>query len=529
MVALFGALADHPLILLFLLVGLGAIVGHVSLRGISLGAAAVLFVGIAVSALGASVGVELEIPTDIGHLGLALFTFTVGVSSGPTFFHTMRTAIAAVLGVAVAIVAGGIVAFALAPVFGLTLEQAAGTFAGALTNTPALAAAGNSPAATVGYSVAYVFGVLGMLLLTNRALSHAHEDADAPSPLVQQDIRIEAIAPVTVAEFEDAHDNAVRLSRVRHEEEGPVEAALHDQVLEVGDVVTVVGPEGTVRAVTKELGHESSHHLAQDRRWLDFRRVTVSDPAVAGRSVEELDLEDRLGATISRVRRADIDMVAHPELVLQLGDRVRVVAPRSRMAKVSAFFGDSSRGLTIVNPAVLGVGMTAGLALGALPLPLPGGGTFTLGAALGALLVGLVLGRVGRIGRVVLSLPFTVTAVISELGLLLFLAQAGARSGGMILTAFSSGQWLGMVGLGAVVTLVVGLLTYAFQRRVQHMGGTRLSGVLAGTQTQPALLAYANGRTGHDFRVAMGYTTAYPTAMVVKIVVASVLGVIAGT
>ena len=529
MTVFFASLADHPLILLFLLVGLGAIVGHVSVRGIALGAAAVLFVGIAVSALGASVGVALEIPVEIGHLGLALFTFTVGISSGPTFFHTMRTSAAAVVGVAVAIVAGGVTAFALAPVFGRTPAQAAGTFAGALTNTPALAAAGNSPAATVGYSVAYIFGVLGMLLITNRALAHAHEDADTPSPLVQADIRIESVGGVTVAEFEEAHDNTVRLSRVRHVEDGPVEPALHDQVLAVGDVVTVVGPEATVRAVTKELGHESSHHLAQDRRWLDFRRVTVSDPAIAGRTVEELDLEDTLGATISRVRRADVDMVAHPDLVLQLGDRVRVVAPRSRMTKVSAFFGDSSRGLTVVNPAVLGVGMASGLALGAIPVPLPGGGTFTLGAALGALLVGLVLGRIGRVGSVVLSLPFTVTAVVSELGLLLFLAQAGARSGGMILTAFSSGQWLGMVGLGAVVTLVVGLLTYAFQRRVMHMGGTRLAGVVAGTQTQPALLAYANGRTGYDFRVAMGYTMAYPTAMIVKIVVASVLGLLAGT
>lgn len=528
MLGIFEMLLNHPEVLLFALVGLGAIVGHFSFRGISLGAAAVLFVSIAFSAWASSYDIELEIPIMIGHLGLALFTFSVGISSGPTFFHTMKTSMLAVLSVAGAITLGAIVAFGLGPLLGLTGEEAAGTFAGAVTNTPALAAAGNSPAATVGYSVSYVFGVIGMLLVSNRALKHAAEDADTPSPLIQRNIRIETIVPTTIAEFEEAHDNEIRLSRVRHEEYGPVELAMPDDILEPEDVITVVGPEKAVNRVTKELGHLSSHHLVLDRASLDFRRVTVSDPVLAGRTVEELDLEREFGATISRVRRADIDMVAGPELVLQLGDRVRVVAPRSKMKKLSEFFGDSSRGLTIINPAALGLGMAAGIALGAIPLPLPGGGTFTLGMALGALIVGLIMGRLGRVGPFVTSLPFTATAVISELGLLLFLAQAGVRAGGMILEAFASGQWLAMLGLGAAITMTVGISTYLFQRKVMKVGGTRLSGIIAGTQTQPALLAYANQRTNYDHRVSLGYTMAYPMAMIVKIIAASVLGLLAG-
>ncbi len=110
--------------------------------------------------------------------------------------------------------------------------------------------------------------------------------------------------------------------------------------------------------------------------------MTVSDPRLSGRTLSSLDLDEQFGATVSRVRRAEADMVARPEFVLQLGDRVRVVAPRARMAKVTAFFGDSSRGLTIINPIGLGVGLALGFALGAIPLPLPGGGTFTLGSAL---------------------------------------------------------------------------------------------------------------------------------------------------
>lgn len=195
--------------------------------------------------------------------------------------------------------------------------------------------------------------------------------------------------------------------------------------------------------------------------------------------------------------------------------------------RLTAFFGDSSRGLTIINPIGLGVGLALGFALGAIPLPLPGGGTFTLGSALCCLLVGLVFGRLGRIGRFVTTLPFTVTAVLSELGLLMFLAQAGSRAGGQILDAITSGQWAAMLVLGLAITLTVGLSVFAFQRAVIGMGGTMLAGLLAGAQTQPALLSYANEQTNHDFRVPTGYTTAYPAAMLTKILAASVLALLA--
>lgn len=521
-------LAEHPEVLLFGIIGVGMAIGHLSVRKVSLGAAAVLFLAIATSACASGFGVKLEIPVDFAHLGLALFTFSVGISSGASFFNSLKTSAVAMLGVALAIALGGLVALLVGPLLGLTLPQAAGTFAGALTNTPALAASGNSPTATVGYSVAYLFGVVGMLAIQQLALRHAGEDADTPAPLKQADVRIEHIAPsTTVRDIELAHDDRIELTRVRKEEDGPVELARDSLDLAEGDVVTVVGAADTVDAVVAELGHRSSHHLAHDRAELDFRRVTVSDPKLAGLTVAELNLEDRFGAIVSRVRRADVDMVGRPGLVLQLGDRVRVVAPRSQIAKVSTFFGDSSRGLTIINPIGMGLGMALGFGLGSIPLPLPGSGTFSLGSALGCLLVGLVMGRLGRVGPLVTTLPFTVTAVVSELGLLLFLAQAGSRAGGQILSAFASGQWLAMLALGILVTSVTGLSAYAFQRRVMGMGGTALSGFLAGAQTQPALLAYANGRTNYDFRVAAGYTTAYPTAMIAKILVASALGLLA--
>lgn len=518
--------AEHPELTLFLLVGVGSVVGHISVRRVSLGAAAVLFCAIALAASASAVGVKLEIPAMVGHLGLALFTFTIGISSGAAFFNSLRTSAVAMLGVALAIGVGAVAAFGLGPVFGLTRAQAAGTFAGALTNTPALAAAGNDPDAVVGYSVAYIFGVIGMLVVDMVALRRRHEDADTPAPLIQRDVRIEHIRPITVGDFEAEHDNRISVTRVRRTEQSPVEPALATVGLESDQVVTVVGQEPDVEAVIRELGHVSSHHLAYDRANLDFRRVTVSSPEVSGKRIGDLDVEERFGATVSRVRRADIDMVAAPDLVLQLGDRVRVVAHRSRMRAVTRFFGDSSRGLTILNPVALGLGVALGFALGSIPLPLPTGGTFTLGSALGCLVVGLLFSRIGRVAGVGLSLPFTVTAVLSEIGLLLFLAQAGTRAGTTILGAFSSGRWIGMFGLGAVITLAVGISLYVFMRRVVRMGGTTLAGVVAGAQTQPALLAYANNVTNHDFRVSTGYTMAYPMAMITKILLASVLGLL---
>ncbi len=526
MTGVFAYLATSPELLLFLVVGVGALLGHFSIRGVSLGPAAVLFVGIGLAAWATSMNQPLEIPAVIGHVGLALFTFSVGVSSGANFFHTMRNSAKAVVPVIVAIVAAAGVAFALGPVFGLNSAEVAGTFAGAVTNTPALAAAGNSAETGVGYSVAYLFGVVGMLGMTMFALYKGRDDLDAPSPLTQADIRIVKLPLTTVHDFESDYDNQIHVTRVRRTEDGPVELATARLLLEPGQVITVVGVSELIDRVSDDVGHRSSHHLTENRRDLDSRRITVSSGELVGRPLRDLELEERFQATISRVRRADVDLVAQPGMLLQLGDRVRVVAPAPLIPKISEYFGDSSRGLTAVNPIALGLGMAVGILLGSVPLPLPGGATFVLGMALGALLVGLIMGRLVRVGSMSISLPFTTTTVIAEVGLLLFLAQAGVRSGGMILTAFSSGQWLGMLALGVSITVTIGGVVFAIERYVMSMGGTRLAGVVAGTQTQPALLAYANQVTNHDFRVNEGYSMAYPFAMITKIVAASVLAIL---
>lgn len=527
-------LADNPVLVLFLLIGLGMLVGHIKIKGVSLGAAAVLFAGIILAAWGVSQGVTIEVPASLGTLGLAIFTFAIGVQSGPNFFHVIRTAVgplALMLGAFVVAAAAGL---GVGRALGMDSALIAGTFAGAITNTPALAAAGNAATmagnpdgvavATVGYAVAYLYGVIGMLFFCLLALRYRRSDKDKPSPLVNRTIRVERDDSPLIGDIAETISGELKFSRLRRGESGPITRPRPTDRVNVDDLVTVVGTQDAVNQVIKALGHGSSHSLIEDRRYLDFRRITVSDPKLAGHTVAELGVDEKFGATISRVRRGDTDMVGTPDLVLQQGDRVRVVGPTSRMKEISKYFGDSSRGLSSINPVALGIGMAIGIIIGEWKFLTPTGATFSIGSAAGTLLVGLIFGKIGRIKGFVTALPFTATAVLAEFGLLVFLAQAGTKAGGQIANAFTGGDWWKILVTGFVITTIVGFGLYASMRWIVKMGGTRLSGLLGGAQTQPAVLAFANERTGADPRVALGYAMVYPVAMIGKIFVAQILG-----
>jgi putative transport protein len=525
---IFEFLASQPVLLVFILIGIGAGIGHVKVKGISLGAAAVLFVAIGASASATAVDVDLEVPEMVGTIGLVLFTFTVGVVSGANFFASLKTGWRPILAmVGLLFVAAG-VAYGGGKVLGLDEATVAGTFAGGVTNTPSLAAARaatGSDAPTVGYAVAYVFGVLGMIVFAMLALRSASKDSDAPPALINRTVRVETTGEPSIADLEARFDEQIKFSRVRHGEGTPVLTAAEDDVLRVNDLVSVVGPADFVNEVTHQLGHTSSHDLGGDRRYLDFRRMTVSNPSLAGRTIGELDLENTFGARVIRVRRGDVDMLASDSFVLQAGDRARVVGPRERMRDVSKFFGDSAKGFSDLNPLALALGLAIGIGLGAIQVPIPGF-TFALGAAAGTLIVGLVFGRLGRIGPLVTTMPVSSAQALTELGLLLFLAQAGSRAGTQIASAFSSGEWIKIIVLGAAVTCVMGLGLLFAMKRFFAMGGTKLSGILGGAQTQPAVLAFASGRTNNDARVALGYALVYPAAMIVKILLGQILGTI---
>lgn len=521
MTAALELLADRPLLYLALIIGIGVAIGRISVRGVALGPAAVLFSAIVITAVARSMDVTLAIPDLIGDLGLILFAFTTGLMAGPNFFASLRTAWRLVVTVTVVIGVAAVVVHAVGSAFGMSAQTIAGTFAGALTNTPALAAAGGSAEATIGYASAYVFGVILMLVMVAVAMRRGNRDPDTPPTVVDVTVRIES-DDVAVADLRERYGDRVTFSRLAHHADQPPRPIADDQILRRGDLVTVIGPGTDVDDIIDEVGHRSIHDLTADRSGLDFRRITISAPDLAGRRVHELDL-DAYDATITRVRRGDTDIVATASTTLALGDRVRVVAPPEHMDQLVRILGDSSRGLTELNAAALGFGLALGLAIGLVPIPVPGLGTLSLGAAAGTLIVGLVMGRVGRIGPVVTSMPATSAQVITELGLLLFLAYAGTRAGSLILDAFTSGAIVDILVTGAITSAVMAIGMYALCRWLLRVGRIRLSGVLAGTQTNPAHLAFANARGDDDPRIALGYALVYPAAMVVKILLAQVL------
>ncbi|AKK11366.1 aspartate:alanine exchanger family transporter [Corynebacterium uterequi] len=533
MTEVFKFFADQPILLVFLLVGLGMAFGSVKFRGVTLGAAAVLFTGIAFSAIAAALGVHAAVPHLIGILGLTLFAFGIGNNSGLTFFASLRTATGPILGlvglfIAAAVIAGGLGMHLL----GLDPSTVAGTFAGATTNTPALAAAGevtgDEPTATIGYAVAYLFGVIGMIIAATVTLRDSANDSDAVAPVTHANVVVERDDELMLNDFLTPYGGDVQISRYQRADSDVQTIPEYQDRLRPGDMLTLVGSAEHLEDAVRRLGHRSERSLRSDRRQLDFRRITISQHALAGKTIAELDkvLAERWNARISRVRRADSDMVALEEFVVELGDRVRVVAPTENMKNISHYLGDSSKGLTDINPVALGLGLAIGVILGEIAVPMPGGGSFALGSAAGVLIVGLIMGRVGRIGPVVTALPHSANTVLSELGLLLFLAQAGTNAGGQIAGAFTGGDWWKILLLGVVITTFMAVGIIVVMRSAFGFGATKTSGVLGGAQTQPAVLAFANGRTNADPRVSLGYALVYPVAMIAKILTAHFLGMV---
>ncbi|MFC5369553.1 aspartate:alanine exchanger family transporter [Arcanobacterium bovis] len=533
-------LADHHVLFTFLLVGVGMFLGEIKVKGVSLGAAAVLFLAIAISAWGVAEGVATKstpghggiiIGADVGVIGLALFAFAIGNSSGKNFFAALKRATGPIIAmVAVLSFAAATAYFVGRFVFEMNPALIAGTFAGGITNTPALAAAGeasgNEAMATVGYAVAYLFGVLGMILAAGLALRAGKNDTDAPAKITHMNVRVEREDLPTVKTITEHMGGKIEISRMRQGETGKIWIPAEDDVIRKDDLLTIVGGLDVVNEAVKYLGHESSHSLRSDRRMLDFRRIIVSNHSLAGRSVAELDemLEEKWGAKISRVRRGDTDFLAIPNMQVELGDRIRVVGPTYKLKEISKWFGDSTRGLSDINPVALGLGLALGYFIGEIEIPLPGGAHFAIGYAAGILIVALLMGYFGRVGRLVTALPFSTNQVIAEIGLLMFLARAGTNAGPQIGQAFSGGDWWKILILGMIITTTVGFGLHLVQRGIFKMGGTQLAGFIGGTQTQPAVLGFANARTGADPRVAVGYALAYPGAMIIKILLAYIVG-----
>ncbi len=516
-------LTDSPLLTILLVVALGAVVGVIPFGPLRFGAAGALFVGLALGALDPALGEGLEL---VSSLGLALFVYTVGIAAGETFFADLRKQLP-LMGLGIGVIAMvTILALVVGALLGLGSPLVAGVLAGALTSTPALAAATaatGSADAAVGYSLGYPVGVVLAIIAVAVVVTRRWPGTNDSAPpnadgLVAESVHVERATPLR--EVPGWVNETIKMSYLIRSGHTRVLAPGED--LHPGDQVLVIGASEDVEQAVSFLGHRMERELTSDRQAVDFKRLVVSSPAIAGRTVAQLNLPSRYGSVLTRVRRGDTDLLARDDLVLQLGDRVLAVAPQGELKALTTYLGDSERRISEVDALALGLGLVLGLLLGAITIPLPGGVEFSLGPAAGPLVVGMVLGAVHRTGPLIWNIPLAVNLTIRQLGLMLFLAAVGLASGPQF-----AEQALTSTGLraGLLSAVVVGFSALAFLSgaRILGISAQRAAGGFAGYVGQPAVLSFATGRVS-DERIDAGYAALFALGIIAKIVAVQVIG-----
>ena len=541
MTSLASTLAASPILTLFVVIGLGYLLGQINFFGFRLGVAGVLFMGLAVGALSP----DIALPEVVASLGLIIFVYTVGIETGPAFWSSFRSQgyRQTLFGVFILIFAA-LLASGMGRLLHLSGPRTAGLYTGSLTNTPALAAVRErvrerahsqgmpdepvrmlSSEPVVTYSITYPIGVIGVLLCMQIAARFWRIDPTARPDRAEIRVRDFAvknpgIAGRTVADVLSLHRNpGFVISRIQHEDR--VDMVQADTVLSPGDVVAVVGDDESLERPRLIFGEPSDERLELDRSLFDFRRVFISSKQVVGKRIRDLDLESALSANITRLRRGDVDVVPTPDTRLEFGDRIRVLTRKENFGAITNFFGDSIRGTAETDFGSVALGMVLGVLAGMLPIPIPGATTIRLGLAGGPLLVALILGKIERTGQIAWVMPVSANLTLRQIGLLLFLAGVGTKAGFTFLQTMRSNGPL-LLAAGAVVTFCVTLLALGIGYKLLKIPFDSLLGLVAGLQTQPACLAFASNLSKSD-NTNVAYAGIYPAAMIAKIILAQLL------
>lgn len=536
------AFIENPILLLFVVAGLGYGLGSIKFRGSGLGVAAVLFVGLFFGSLSP----DLEIPQVVTFLGLTIFIYSVGLSSGPSFFQLFRQRGSRDLifvFVMLTFSAGITVAFHF--LFFFDAGATAGLFAGSTTNTPALAGVLDqisnanildsakrniSEMAVIAYSLSYPMGVLSpMLAITVMErifrINYQQEERDLRKVYpVRQDI-----ASYTVEVTKDTHTgNSIRDLKGelgwtvifgRVERNGEVSLTNWDTTFQVGDKIAVVGDREEVEAVAQELGEIMPFRLSFDQSEYSTHRIFVSNDKVAGQKLVSLNLNERFSALITRVKRGDIDLLADSSTVLELGDRVRVVAKRKDFPKIRELLGDSTDDLSKIDLLSFGLGMALGLLLGMITFQLPGGLSFRLGYAGGPIIVGLILGGLRRTGPINWQLPYSANLLLRQLGLILLLSGIGVNSGHQFAETVAKGEGGTIFLTSAIISLLTASATLLVGYKILKIPFSFLTGMVA---NQPAILEFALAKSGNKLP-NLGFTIMMPISIITKVVYAQLL------
>ena len=538
----------HAIGVLALVCVAGMAVGSLKVRGVGLGTAGVLFAGILTGYFGKPVDhATLEF---VKEFGLILFVFTIGLQLGPGFLAALRQQGLALNALAATVVAlGALTAPALGWLLGIDPAAVLGVLSGATTNTPSLGAAQQTLTTLPGvsldrqelpalaYAVTYpvaIAGIIGTLLALKglfridplkEAEVFAAEQRRGTEPVERRALIVENsnLEGIQVEAIPGRREMGVTVSRIRRADQAEVSLAAGGTVLKKGDRIVAVGAGAMLDQFERVVGRRTDEDLLQAPGGVTSLRVVVTSKRALGKSVSELGLDHLFGVVITRITRADLEMSAVQDIRLRFGDVLQVVGDQASVQKAAVFLGNSLKELDETHFIPLFIGIALGIALGTLPVAVPGlPQPLRLGLAGGALIVALVLGRLGRIGRLVLHMPANVNLAFREFGIALFFAAVGLMAGAKFFSTVFSPVGALWLFAGLFVTVPPLLVVGVFARAVLKMNFMALSGLLAGSMTDPPALAFASNISRSDAPI-VSYATVYPLTMVLRILSAQLL------
>lgn len=523
----------------------GTALGKLQVRGVGLGVAGVLFAGLLLGHFGLSP--NHEVLDFVREFGLILFVYTLGLQIGPGFYSSLRERGLQLNLFAAAIVLGGA---SIAAVLILTrtvpLPAGVGLLSGATTNTPSLAAAGEAfkqmnaardatAIQGLAYAVAYPFGIIGIIvaMLAVRKIFRvdvAREVRDAetalrpntPPPTGRSlEVRNANLAGRRIDAIPSLRGSHVVVSRFSRG--GVVDVARPETELALGDVLHVVGPEEEVDALRIVVGAEARVDLKTVPGDITNRRLLVTKTAVLGKPIGDLTVLAQNSVVITRVTRNGLEFSPSSGFKVQFGDILMAVGEPSGIEAVASAVGNSTKALDHPHPIPFFLGIVLGVVVGSIPLAIPGlPAAVKLGLAGGPLLVAIFLSRLANTGSLVWHLPPSANFMLREMGITLFLAAVGIKSGERFVDVLLGGDGLTWLAWGAVVTIVPLLTVGLIARAWKKLNYPELCGLLAGSMTDPPALAFSQQSTGSD-APAVAYAAVYPLVMLLRVFAAQLL------
>jgi putative transport protein len=519
-------IATQPILAIFLAIGVGYLVGQINIFGFSLGVGAVLFVGLAIGAFAP----KASITGPIGLTGLIMFLYGIGILYGRQFFEGMTGAagIKYNLLALIAVLAGLVVALVLGQAFGVKVGHTLGLFAGSMTSTATLQAAldvMHNSEPSIGYSVAYPFGVIGPILCIYFMTRHVQPKFP---PKAQQfhmgEVTLgDSYAGRTLDQLVKDLPSGVQVTMVRKQHQNIVPST--DTVLASGDGLMIVAEQAeAIAEAGARLGRLEPGRIVKDRSALDYIRVFVGKASMVGIPLAQLPMPVGFPTHLLHVRRYDMDLVPSPDLMLEFGDRVGVLMPADRKEDIRRHFGDTVKASAEFSYVSLGLGMVLGVLLGLIPIPIPGVGTVTLGIGGGPLIVALIVGKLRRTGPLLWVMPLPANIVLRNFGLAMFLASVGINAGApFVRTVSETGMTLLLIGAAVLLTTVlIVLLAGYYLLKVPY---DDLVGVASGATGNPSILVYST-RMAPTERPDIGYAMIFPSMTIVKVIAVQIVGLL---